>query len=73
MSTPARVDSYLTRKAAAVWPGALVEDRARVFVLVRPGHEDLVLAGEPTPLDRRFTTAKEALGQAIEAARAARR
>lgn len=72
MRPTVRIDAYLSRKAAAVWPGAVVEDRSRVFVLVRPTGPEVVLAGEPTPIDARFRTAKEALAQAVAAERARR-
>ena len=62
-----KIDAYLTRKAAAVWPGALVEDWERTFLLQRPNRQAIVLAGEPTPLPKRFKAAKEALLQAIAA------
>lgn len=65
-----RIDHYLTRKAAAVWPGAVVEDHARVFVLRRPGIEPVVLADDPTPLPKRFAAAREALRQLVAARQA---
>ena len=67
-----RVDAYLSRKAAVAWPGAIVEDWDRVFLLQRPGLPAVELAGEPLPLDKRFRAAKEALGQLIEHERAKR-
>ena len=63
-----RVDNYLTRKAAARWPRALVlETPDRAFLLIRHGEEPLVLSGPPTPMERRFRAAKEALLQTIAA------
>lgn len=64
----ARIDSYLTRKAAAIWDGALVVDHGHTWTLRRPGHEDVTLAADPpTPAARLFTTAREALYQLIDA------
>lgn len=65
-----KIDAYLTRKAAAVWPGALVEDWDRTFLLQRAGRQAVILSGEPTPLPKRFKAAKEALLQAIAAEKA---
>lgn len=62
-----RIDNFLTRKAARVWPGALVTDHAHVWTLRRSGHEDVTLAADPpTPADRLFPTAREALYQLID-------
>ncbi len=61
---PTRVEAYLTGKAAAVWPAALVirvehEHALQRFVLQRPGHEDLDLGAE-------FGEARRALYAAIK-------
>lgn len=58
-----RVDHYLTRKACATWPRALVVDERGRFTLRRPDRDDVVLADEPTPPERRFSAAREALRQ----------
>lgn len=60
-----RVDAYLSGKAAACWPGAIVEDWDRVFILQRPGLPAVELAGDPIPLDKRFRSAKEALARLV--------
>ena len=60
--SPPAVESYLTGKAAALWPAALVvrveENDAQRFVLKRPGHDDLVLGAT-------FGDARRALYAAI--------
>lgn len=59
---PTRVENYLTGKALAAWPAALVvrvdDDNGTRFLLQRPGHEDLQLA-------QTFGEARRALYNAI--------
>jgi hypothetical protein len=61
-----RIDHYLTRKAARAWPRALVVDEDGRFTLRRPDRSDVVLADVPTPIERRFHAAREALRQLAE-------
>lgn len=60
---PTRVESYLTGKATAVWPAALVvrvdDQHGTRFVLQRPGQQDLELGAE-------FAEARRALYAAIK-------
>jgi hypothetical protein len=60
---PTGVEAYLTGKATAVWPAALVvrveDDHGTRFALQRPGREDLVLGVE-------FGEARRALYAAIK-------
>lgn len=52
---PERVEIYLSRKAAATWPGAVVIETAAGFVLRRRGGEPEVLLAD------NFGGAKQAL------------
>lgn len=56
-----RLDLYLTRKAQATWPESAVYVTGRGFLLERPGREPVLLAGEETPQEKRFRTARDAL------------
>ena len=60
---PTKVEAYLTGKATAIWPAALIirvdDDHGTRFLLKRPGHEDLELGGE-------FAEARRALYAAIK-------
>lgn len=67
-----RIDAYLTRKASAVWPGAIVVSTESAWSLLKRGEtygEGTVLAGSMVPPDKRFATAREALYQLIEHSR----
>lgn len=59
----ARVDGFLSGKAQAVWPSAVVTDEEGEFVLRRHGHEDLSLGYT-------FKDARGALYALLKAARA---
>jgi hypothetical protein len=60
---PTRVEAYLTGKAAAVWPAALIvrvdDEHGTRFYLQRPGQADLELGGE-------FNEARRALYATIK-------
>lgn len=75
-----RLDHYLTRKARRCtvpgWDVAMVtcenehdEDLKRYVLTLRDG-EEIVLAGPPTPVHKRFQAAREALYQYVDAAEA---
>lgn len=67
-----RIDEFLTRKAQAVWSGALVyrETESGEFVLERPAVGGGV---EKVQLDRRFGRARAALSQVLRAELARRK